>query len=199
MTANLLTLNSSKTKFLLIGLKYQLANIQNSSLDTSHSARNLGFIFDEHVTFSDQITSLFKLQSLLLSHSSASLYLALPRFLTACTIATSIIYSKLHYCNSLYYKLPKSQLSCLQQIQNSLACIVAKAPRSCHITPILRSLHWLRINKRIEYELLSLTYKVLTITQPPYLHNLISVQCPRSIYTVFIRRYACSATYIILS
>jgi len=24
------------------------------------------------------------------------------------------------------------------------------------------------------------TYKVLTITQPPYLHNLISVQCPRS-------------------
>jgi len=29
-------------------------------------------------------------------------------------------------------------------------------------------------------KLLSLTYKVLTITQPPYLHHLISVQCPRS-------------------
>jgi len=25
------------------------------TLDTSHSARNLGFIFDEHLTFSDQI------------------------------------------------------------------------------------------------------------------------------------------------
>ena len=33
---------------------------------------------------------------------------------------------------------------------------------------------------RIEYKLLSLTYKVLTTTQPPYLHNLISVQPPRS-------------------
>jgi len=58
MTANLLTLNSSKTEFFLIGLKNQLANIHNSSLDTSHSAWNIGFIFDEHFTFSDQITPL---------------------------------------------------------------------------------------------------------------------------------------------
>jgi len=55
-----------------------------------------------------------------------------------------------------------------------------KAPKSCHITPILRSLHWLRITERIEYKLLSLTYKVLTTTQPPYLHKLISTQRPRS-------------------
>ena len=42
------------------------------------------------------------------------------------------------------------------------------------------SLHWLKITERIEYKLLSLTYKVLTTTQPPYLHNLISVQPPRN-------------------
>jgi len=34
MTANLLTLNSSKTEFLLIGLSKQLAKINNSSLTT---------------------------------------------------------------------------------------------------------------------------------------------------------------------
>ena len=55
MTANLLTLNSSKTEFLLILLKQQLAKIQNCPLSTTHSARNLGFIFDEHLSFSDQI------------------------------------------------------------------------------------------------------------------------------------------------
>ena len=44
------------TKFLLIWIRNQLAEkIYNSSIDTSHSARNLGFIFDEHITFSDQI------------------------------------------------------------------------------------------------------------------------------------------------
>ena len=57
--ANLLTLNSSKTEFLLICLSKQLAKI-NSSLTTTHSTRNLGFIFDEHVTFSDQISSVSK-------------------------------------------------------------------------------------------------------------------------------------------
>jgi len=60
MTANLLTLNTSKTEFLLIGLKQQLRKIQDCSLATTHSARNLGFIFDEHLTFSDQITALSK-------------------------------------------------------------------------------------------------------------------------------------------
>ena len=75
MTSNLLTLNSSKTEFLFIGLKQQLAKLQNISLNTTHSARNLGFIFDENRTFSDQISSL---SVLLLSHSSTALHLPLP-------------------------------------------------------------------------------------------------------------------------
>jgi len=49
-------------------------------------------------------------------------------------------------------------------------------PKSSHITPVLKSLHWLRINERIRYKLLSLTYKVLTTNQPHYLHKLIYVQ-----------------------
>ena len=49
-------------------------------------------------------------------------------------------------------------------------------PKSSHITPVLKSLHWLKINERIKYKLLSLTYKVLTIHQPQYLHDSISVQ-----------------------
>ena len=45
MTANLLTLNSSKTEFILIGLKQQLANLHDCSFNITHSARNLGFVF----------------------------------------------------------------------------------------------------------------------------------------------------------
>jgi len=160
MTANLLTLNSSKTEFLLIGLKKQLNKIHISTLNTTHSARNLGFIFDEHLTFSDEISTIFKA--------------------CQCTIATYIIHSKLDYCNSLYYNLPESKITRFLLIQDSLARAVVKAPKSCHITPVLRSLHWLKVTERIEYKLLSLTYKILTSNQPPYLHHLISVQPPRS-------------------
>ena len=52
---------------------------------------------------------------------------------TASTITTSIVHSKLDYCNSLYHNLPKSQTTRLQQIQNSLARVVVKAPKFSHI------------------------------------------------------------------
>ena len=62
---------------------------------------------------------------------------------SASTIATSTVHSKLDYYNSRYHNLPKSQITRFQQIQNSLARAVVKAPKSSHITPILRSLNWL--------------------------------------------------------
>jgi len=47
------------------------------------------------------------------------------------------------------------------------------------VTSLLFSnLHWLKIKERIEYKLLSLTYKALTTAQPTYLHSLITVQPP---------------------
>ena len=57
MTANLVTLNFSKTEF-LIGLKQQLSKIQDCSFTTTHSARNLGFIFDELSRTPSRIKSL---------------------------------------------------------------------------------------------------------------------------------------------
>ena len=99
MTANLLTLNSSKTEFLLIGLKQQLSKIQDCFLTTTHSARNLGFIFDEHLTFSDHIIALSKS----CYYHICELRCIRPYldFKTASTIATSIVHSKLDYCNFL--------------------------------------------------------------------------------------------------
>ena len=47
-------------------------------------------------------------------------------------------------------------------IQNSLASNVFSTPKTCHITPLLASLHWLKIKERIEYKLLSLTYNIFT-------------------------------------
>ena len=78
-------------------------------LNATHSARNLGFIFDEHFTFSDQISSLSKsCYSYILQLRCIRPYLDSK---TASTIAASIVHSKLHYCNSHYYNLPKSLIT----------------------------------------------------------------------------------------
>jgi len=60
MTANLLTLNSSTTEFLLIGLKNQFAKIHNSSLDTHPTLLEVLASSLTKIVLSDQITALSK-------------------------------------------------------------------------------------------------------------------------------------------
>ena len=186
MSANLLSLNQSKTEFLLIGLPAQLPKIPDPSLlmpsnaiiTPTPSARNLGVIFDSTLSMSDHISSVSK--SCFLSIRDLRRIRNTLDYTTAQTIATSLIHSKLDYCNSLFLNLPQSQLNRLQLILNSSARAVSKSPKFCHITPLLKSLHWLKIQQRIEYKVLSITYKTLQSRQPSYLHSLLNVQSNRS-------------------
>ena len=47
--------------------------------------------------------------------------------------------------------LPAAQTNRLQLVLNSAARAVTKTPKFHHITPLLKSLHWLNINERIQY------------------------------------------------
>ena len=105
---------------------------------------NLSFVFDEHLTFADQILSLSKS-----CYSHIDELRCICPYFDSKTATAYIVHSKLDYCNSLYCNLPKSQINRLQQIQNCLARTVVKAPTFSHIIPILRSLHWLKINELI--------------------------------------------------
>ena len=46
---------------------------------------------------------------------------------------------------------------------------MVKAPKFCHVTPILKSEHWLKINECVEYKLLSRTSKALNYHCSTYL------------------------------
>src|SRR6218665_2448301 len=43
-----------------------------------------------------------------------------------------------------------------------------------------KKLHWLKMSERIEYKVVSLTYKTLQSSQPSYLRQLFTIQPPRS-------------------
>ena len=99
MSANLLSLNQSKTEFLLIGLPKQLSKISdpallmpsNVTITPTDSARNLGVIFDSSLTFSDHISSVSK--SCFLSIRDLRRIRNTLDHSTAQTIATSLIHS----------------------------------------------------------------------------------------------------------
>ena len=186
MASNFLSLNPSKTEFLIVGLPTQLAKIyqpalvlpDNTTVSPVTTARNLGIIFDCSLSFKHQIKSLSK--TCMYHCRDLRRIRSTLDFETARTIATALVHSKLDYCNSLYYHLPASQLNKLQVIQNSLARAVTKTPRFCHISPVLRSLHWLKIEQRIEYKIISLTYTALQQNSPSYLIDKIKLQSSRS-------------------
>ena len=90
--------------------------------------------------------------------------------------------SRVDYSKSLYYGLPDYQLHKLQRVLNSSARLVLSAPRFCHITPLLRELHWLPIRSRVELKLLLITFKLLKGLAPLYLSELISVLPPSTYY-----------------
>src|SRR6218665_1344891 len=130
--------------------------------------RNLGIIFDKNLTFADHITKLS-----LICYMHIRDFRRLRQILdykTACTIATSIVHSKLDYCNSLFYGINSSKKR-LQTIQNALARAVTKTPKHHHITPILKSLHWVKVLQSIHYKIASLTYNTLQTSQPSYIRN----------------------------
>ena len=74
------------------------------------------------------------------------------------TIIHALISCRLDYCNTLLYNVPTHKTDRLQRLQNQCARILTKSPRREHITPVLKSLHWLKIQDRITYKILMLTY-----------------------------------------
>jgi len=88
----------------------------------------------------------------------------------AVTLACSLLLTRLDCCNSVLYGAAASSIQVMQRMQNNAARIVLQAPRRSHAQALLRELHWLPIQHRIEYKVAVLTFKSRSsATAPTYL------------------------------
>ena len=93
----------------------------------------------------------------------------------------SLCISHLDYANALLYGLPAVTLSKLQRIQNMCTELVLRRSKGSSITQCLKDLHWLPICQRIEFKILTLTYKCLNKQAPEYLQSLLMEMPTRQI------------------
>ena len=175
MAENFLQLNQDKTEVLVIGPEAQreklLPKLQALSFYPSSQVRNLGVIFDSELTFIPHIKNITKIGFYHLKNI-ARVRPILSRANTE-TLMHAFITSRIDYCNALLSGLPKKNTSGLQLLQNSAARVLTKTRGRAHITPVLKSLHWLPVCFRIDFKVLLLVFKCLNGLGPSYLSKLL--------------------------
>ena len=83
-------------------------------------------------------------------------------------LVSAFVTTRLDYCNSVLAGLPQVTIDPLQRVQNAAARLVAGIGTRDHISPVLRTLHWLRI----QYKLRMLMHLVRIGRSPAYLADM---------------------------
>lgn len=182
MNQNFLQLNKEKTEIIVFGAKEERLKVstqlQMVMLKTTNQARNLGVVMDSDLNFNSHIKTVTKSAYYHLKNISRIKGLMSQQDLEK--LVHAFIFSRLDYCNSVFTGLPKKSIRQLQLIQNAAARVLTKTKKVDHITPVLRSLHWLPVCQRIDFKILLLVYKALNGLGPKYISDLLlSYEPPR--------------------
>ncbi len=73
----------------------------------------------------------------------------------------AFITSRLDYCNSLYCGISKAQIARLQLVQNAASRSLKKKKKKDHPTPLLKALHWLPVQFRVNFKIVLFVFKSL--------------------------------------
>ena len=188
MKLNMLKLNDDKTELIVFTSKYKqdLYNdfsitIGDTVVDCSSQVKDLGVIFDRVLSLRQHVS--YTSRTCRFHHRNISrIRKYIPQDISI-VLTKSLVMSRLDYSNGLLYGLPKCTVSGLLAVQNSAARIVTQERLRDHdsMSRALMELHWLPVDKRIEYKLLLYTYKALHGLAPGYLCKLVVPYEPRRV------------------
>ena len=149
----------------------QFIKVGSQEILRSEKVRNLGAIFDcnanmEHQVMKTAQTAWYHLHAIV----------KIQRYLTkeqTQSIIHAYVTSRLDQNNSLLGGTTKELLNKLQRIQNAAAKIITGGKKHDHVTPLLKTLHWLPLSKRCIFKILLLVYKALHGNGPEYFKDLL--------------------------
>ena len=180
MSCNKLKLNESKTEFFIAASKHNLIKLKDTTIcigseeiQPSSTIKNLGVTFDSTMSMTPHIRAMCKSINFTLWNMSR-----VRKFIDrdSCSHAMrALVLSRLDYANSLLAGCNIGDVSRLKKLQNKAARIIFRVPRLESATPLLDTLHWLPVKKRVIFKTLLYVYKVLNGLAPAYLTQFISI------------------------
>ena len=125
-TKNMLKSNPGKTEILYFTSRFkkqpsslETLTLANSTIGIKAKAKNLGIVMDKNLLFNDHINETCKKASFAI-RSIGRIRRYLP-YDGLKMLVDSLVISRLDYCNSVLYGIPKYQRDKLQRIQNIAA------------------------------------------------------------------------------
>ena len=175
MCLNFLQLNKDKTEVIAFGNKDEVlkvnAYLHSRGQTTKNQVRNLGVILESDLSFSSHVKTITKSAYYHLKNIARIRCFVSNQDLEK--LVHAFITSRVDYCNGLLTGLPKKTIRQLQLVQNAAARILSRTRKYEHITPVLRSLHWLPVTFRIDFKVLLLVYKSLNGLGPQYIADML--------------------------
>ena len=182
MSQNILKLNEDKTEVIGFGSRKYLEGMPSISIRVgdctitpTRSVRNLGAHFDSRMNMEEFIIKKCRAYQLQLKIARICKYLSND---TCFCIIQGLVTSKLDYANCLLYGVNKVFLHRLQIVQNAAACVILKMRKYNHISRARQELHWLPIQERIAFSILTDVYKALHGLVPTHITDLILLAQP---------------------
>ena len=170
---NKLQQNGVKTNFVITGstsllkkLNMSTITVGDSTVSTSPHVKNLGVIFDSHLSMEQQVSALCKSWGHPIHMIGKIVKFLTPR--ATKQLVHSFVTSRLDNCKSLLFGLPDKLIHRLQLLQHREARLITHTKKHDHITPVMRSLHWLPVRSRIMFKILLLVYKSIHGSAPAY-------------------------------
>ena len=170
-----LQLNENKTEMAWFGKRSRLNKLANMEQTVTVGAsvikpaavlRDLGVLFDQELSMIQHIARVtsscfYQLRRL------RQIRRPVGKELVA-QLVHSFVLSRIDYGNSVLAGLPKSTIMPLQRVQNAAARLILDLRMSDHVTPALKQLHWLPVDRRVEFKLCTMMHSIHTGQCPTY-------------------------------
>ena len=176
----MLKLNDDKTEVILVTSKHALKShpsvavtVGEQPIRPATSIRNVGVVYDQPLSLRRWPNAWIHC-----ARSDTCMSVTLAAEESTKTVVHALVTSRLDYCNAVLYGLPASVTNKMQRLQNTCARMITKTRRRDHIIPMLIKLHWLPVCRRIEYKILSHTYRAIHRQAPQYLCDVLSLYQP---------------------
>ena len=153
LVANRLTLNVSKTEYMIIGSRHNLGKIKkdptikigSETVNRVHTSKSLGVIIDDKLKWENQIDSISKK----VSRGIGAIKLIKPYLPKKCLtqVYNALVQPYFDYCSLVWQNCKLELQSKLQKLQNRAARIITGDNWEIRSKDVLKKLNWLPLNQ----------------------------------------------------